>query len=178
MGSHMAGTKAGKRRKQKIVRIRRRRYSVLTVESLAEAIRHYAGNILLIAEGFRITREAVYKFINHHPELKDVLKEAREVMVDECESGFRNAVKREEGWAISLGLQTIGKHRGWQKGVILGGGQDAQGQFTPVQITLPDNGRDPPDPQQLAIERLEAITEGGEDGTGEDGGSPGVDAGA
>jgi hypothetical protein len=161
----MADTQEGKRSRRKVAAIKRRRWRTLTVENLADALRHYAGNILLVAESFRVTRPAVYQFINAHPELKDVLKEAREVMVDECESGFRNAVKREEGWAISLGLQTIGKHRGWQKGMILGGGQDAQGQFTPVQITLPDNGRDPPDPQQLSIERLEAITEGEDNGT-------------
>jgi hypothetical protein len=144
--------------------IKRKRWKVLTVETLAEAIRHYAGNMSMIAESFRICRQTVWLYIKEHPELEPVLKEAREVMVDECESGFRNAVKREEGWAVSLGLQTIGKHRGWQKGMLIGGGQDAQGQFTPVQITLPDNGRDPPDPQQLTMERLEAITEGEENG--------------
>src|SRR4051812_41253426 len=114
-------------------RLKRKSYQVLSVENMTDALQYYAGNLQAIADAFRITRQTVWAFIRTHPELEPIRDRCREVMVDEGENALRNAIRREEGWAVSLVLQTLGKNRGYIKGMVMGGGVDpATGQMSPV----------------------------------------------
>jgi hypothetical protein len=145
-------------------KLRRRRYHIQTVELTGRLIRETWGNLSAVARILGITRCAVEFFIKDHPELLPIIKEAREITVDCSEWQLRDAIFDREPWAIKLVLETIGKHRGYVRGVQLGGPQQTDGSLSPIPVTiiLPQNGRE---------FGPAAITQGasdGPEGTGED----------
>jgi hypothetical protein len=145
-------------------KLKRRKYHVQTVELTGRLIRETWGNLSAVARILGVNRSAVTDFVDKHPELVAVIKEAREVTVDCCEWQFRDALFDREAWAIKLGLETLGKHRGWVRGVQIGGPQQPDGSLSPIPVTiiLPQNGRE---------FGPAAITQGasdGPEGTGED----------
>lgn len=124
--------------------LRRRRYHIQTVELTGRLIRETWGNLTAVARLLGVCREAVELYIKAHPELNAVLREAREVTIDLSEWQLRDAIFDREPWAIKLVLETIGKHRGYVRGLSVGGQQQPDGSFSPVPVTiiLPQNGRE------------------------------------
>jgi hypothetical protein len=80
---------------------------------VAEILRITRGNLSSAAERIGCNRVTVYNYIEAHPELKEVLKEARETMLDHAESSLYNAAIRGEGGAVCFFLKTQGKSRGY-----------------------------------------------------------------
>lgn len=85
----------------------------LTVATVTEQLQSAFGNISAVASVFGVTRAAVYGFIEDHPELKAVLKDARETLLDDAESSLHAAVLGSEGWAVCFALKCLGKERGY-----------------------------------------------------------------
>lgn len=88
----------------------------LTVESCAAKLRELSGNVAAVARTFDVTRSSVYSFVNDHPELKAVLKEARETMKDNVESRlYADCLKDDPSYQTSriFFLKTQAKDRGY-----------------------------------------------------------------
>src|SRR5262245_6004444 len=85
----------------------------LSVEGVAEAIERYFGNLASVARAFGVSRMAVWSFVERRPELQEILRDARETLLDNAESALDRAIVRGEPWAIKLILKTLGKSRGY-----------------------------------------------------------------
>jgi hypothetical protein len=55
----------------------------------------------------------VYNYINRHATVQQALQDERERMIDTAESALYVALSKQEAWAVSLVLKTIGKNRGY-----------------------------------------------------------------
>lgn len=86
---------------------------MLTIEQIAHAIEKKAGNVSDAARALKVTRRALYKRIDDSEELQQVLKDARETLVDVAESQLLKQIKRGNTAAIIFTLKTQGKERGY-----------------------------------------------------------------
>lgn len=87
--------------------------TVLNIAKVREAIKNSKGILTVVAQKCGVTRNAVYVYIENHPELKPDLQNERESMTDFTEGKFFQAINNNENWAISLYLKTLGKNRGY-----------------------------------------------------------------
>ena len=85
----------------------------LNNKDIIDALRKTNGNLTLTGQLLGCTREAIRLRVNRYPELKQVLDEARESVIDVAEGALQRAVLNGEGWAIAFTLKTIGKRRGY-----------------------------------------------------------------
>jgi len=77
------------------------------VKQFNEAVERYGGNLSKVADAFKVSRTAVYKWIDGVPEFKDIVADARMRLFDECLSTARVAANgipqiergRMVGWA-------------------------------------------------------------------------------
>lgn len=80
---------------------------------LVDAIRKYNGNISAIARSFGVTRSAIYDYLEKRPELKLLVEEERETILDDVESELFKQAKRGNLTALIFFLKTQGKKRGY-----------------------------------------------------------------
>ena len=85
----------------------------LNNKDVIDALRKTNGNLTLTGQLLGCTREAVRLRVNRFPEIKQVLDESRESVIDVAEGALQRAVLNGEGWAIAFTLKTIGKRRGY-----------------------------------------------------------------
>ena len=85
----------------------------LNNKDIIDALRKTNGNLTLAGQLLGCTREAVRLRVNRFPEIKQVLDESRESVIDVAEGALQRAVLNGEGWAIAFTLKTIGKRRGY-----------------------------------------------------------------
>ena len=69
----------------------------------------------VISRMLGVTNGKVYDWINTKANVREVIAEVRESLVDLAECRLFEAVNRAEPWAIDKVLSEIGKHRGWTK---------------------------------------------------------------
>ena len=82
-------------------------------DEIIDALRKTNGNLTLAGQLLGCTREAIRIRVNRFPEIKQVLDESRESVIDVAEGALQRAVLNGEGWAIAFTLKTIGKRRGY-----------------------------------------------------------------
>jgi hypothetical protein len=87
--------------------------ATLTCEMLSPIIAEMNGNLSAVARKCRVARRTLYRFIEAHPSLQDVIFDARETMLDNGESALYRAVLNGEAWAVCFFLKTQGKSRGY-----------------------------------------------------------------
>lgn len=85
----------------------------ITVDGAREALLKCHGNVLRAALALKVTRQHLHHFINAHPELNDVRKEAKEALLDVAEGQLASLIHAGDIRAISLYLKTQGKDRGY-----------------------------------------------------------------
>lgn len=85
----------------------------LNIKRLAKVLRDMQGNISATGRAFGVTRQAIHNFIKRHPQLQQVLIDARETMIDNAESVLQKKVLEGEAWAVCFTLKTQGKNRGY-----------------------------------------------------------------
>lgn len=88
----------------------------LTVELCAAKLLELSGNVAAVARTFDVKRSSVYSFMDDHPELKEVLREARETMKDNVESRlYADCLKDDPAYQTSriFFLKTQAKDRGY-----------------------------------------------------------------
>lgn len=108
---------------------------------IAEAIERYHGIVKSVAAACGLSRQGLWKRLDANPELKAAVKEAREGLVDLAEGQLLKAVKRGDAWAVRLVLITIGRGRGYTRGLDVSGNISGNG----IVLMLPDDGRDKPE---------------------------------
>jgi hypothetical protein len=96
----------------------------LTARLVEEKLREFSGNAAAVGRAFGVTRSAVTHYIERHPSLRAVVKEARETMLDNVESALHEAALRGESWAVCFYLKTQGRHRGYVEKTVIEGGEN------------------------------------------------------
>ena len=87
----------------------------LNNKDIIDAMKKTNGNLTLTAQLLGCTREGIRLRVNKYPELKAVMNESRESVIDVAEGALQRAVLNGESWAISFTLKTIGKSRGYSE---------------------------------------------------------------
>lgn len=85
----------------------------LTLKKAEAALREHHGVILYAAEACGVTRQALWKFINKHPELEEVRAEASETLLDIGEKHLTTAISAGDMKTIRWHLERKGKDRGY-----------------------------------------------------------------
>jgi fructose-specific phosphotransferase system component IIB len=85
----------------------------VTPEIVAQKIRDARGNISAAAISLRVSRQALYRYIEKHASLRAVLSESRETMKDMVESVLYSKALEGESWAVCFFLKTQAKDRGY-----------------------------------------------------------------
>lgn len=80
---------------------------------VAAALADLDGNVSAVARRFGVTRGAVEQLIAKNELLQQVVRDAREGLLDEAESALNRAVKEGAAWAICFFLKTQGRCRGY-----------------------------------------------------------------
>lgn len=80
---------------------------------VAEQIELSRGNLSHAARQLGVARSALQSFVNRYPELKQLLQDQREAIVDAAENALFAAVTEKEGWAVCFTLKCLGKDRGY-----------------------------------------------------------------
>lgn len=88
----------------------------LSIEQLAHAIQSKSGNVTAAAASVGITRDGLQKRIAKSAELRQVLKDEREALVDMAESAIRGKIREGDTASIIFTLKTQGRARGWGEG--------------------------------------------------------------
>ncbi len=84
-----------------------------TIDQVAEALRKGDGILSVAAQMLGCHRNTIYNYLEDHTELKDVLEESRETIVDEAEKVLLKKVKEEDIRCVMFVLRTLGRHRGY-----------------------------------------------------------------
>ena len=71
------------------------------------------GNVSHAARALGMTRTRLCARIAEHPELREIVTDARQTMVDDAENALHASVISKEGWAVTFVLKTIGRDRGY-----------------------------------------------------------------
>lgn len=103
-----------------------------TIAEYKAALIATGGMQALAGKRLGVTRAAVSKRVLQCEELKQLVADQREEMLDEAEVGLRASVRKLEPWAICFTLKTIGKGRGYVERTetdLTSGGQ-------PISFTL------------------------------------------
>jgi hypothetical protein len=82
-------------------------------EKLKQALEESNGNISHAARSLGISRNVIHVHVNANPELKQILDDSRQTMLDEAENALLSAVREKQGWAVCFTLKTIGQERGY-----------------------------------------------------------------
>lgn len=84
-----------------------------TEAEILEALRKTQGNISAAARALKLDRRCVYDRIQKSEKLQQAMNDERENLIDEAENALLKAIRRGEGWAVTLALKTQGKKRGY-----------------------------------------------------------------
>lgn len=71
------------------------------------------GNYAGIAAILRVSRQAVWAFIQSHPDLLAAMESERERVTDVIEKSLQNQAIKGQGWAVCFYLKTQARHRGY-----------------------------------------------------------------
>ncbi|KKT30745.1 MAG: hypothetical protein UW18_C0011G0006 [Microgenomates group bacterium GW2011_GWF1_44_10] len=109
-------------------------------QDLVDAIHKYNGNISAIARAFGITRSAIYDYIEKRPELKDIIQDERESILDDAESELFKQAKRGNLSALIFFLKTQGKKRGYVERSEITGSEGAAIRVEYINTPYPITG--------------------------------------
>ena len=91
----------------------KRRRSKISRQAYEDSITRRHGNISNVARELGITRQAVYSALKRWPDLRVVLEDVRETLLDELEDRLMQRARSGDLRAITFFLRTQGKERGW-----------------------------------------------------------------
>lgn len=84
-----------------------------TAEQMIEALKTTKGMVYLAAQRLGCDPDTVQSYCKRYPTVEAAKVAARGEMIDLAELTLWKAIQNGEGWAVSLCLKTIGKHRGY-----------------------------------------------------------------
>lgn len=110
-----------------------------TDEEIAAAISDCGGYITGVAKLLDCRPTSLGAYIKTRPELRDLMLDQREEMLDQAEAALAKAVHGEKAWAIQFALSRLGKHRGYGQKIEVEGTGTTIGR---VVVYMPDDGRE------------------------------------
>lgn len=84
-----------------------------TVDQCADALTDSLGNVAAAARALHCDRTTLYRYVNRHPRLAQIIADSRQALIDHAESALRAAVLDKQGWAVCFTLKTLGRDRGY-----------------------------------------------------------------
>lgn len=90
-----------------------------TDDEWIDAISKAHGNVSQIARLLNTSRQNVQAKMKTNPELKKLLDDERDALIDNCESKLFELVDEKYFPAINLALKTIGATRGWGENITI-----------------------------------------------------------
>ena len=87
----------------------------LDTATIKAALVECHGLAYAAARHLGLAPSTVFRRIQRHPELAELVKDARELRIDEAEGQLQAAIKRGEAWAICFFLKTQGRSRGYSE---------------------------------------------------------------
>lgn len=82
-------------------------------QQIIDALMKYRGIVSNVAKSLKVSRAAIYKRISSNPKLKNSQLDAREIIRDDIEDAFLEAVRNKETWAIKIGVERLLGPRGY-----------------------------------------------------------------
>lgn len=84
-----------------------------TAKQIVAALNNSKGMVYVAARQLGCTANTIYNYAKRYPAVQTAIDAQRGTMIDTAEIALWKAIQNGEGWAISLALKTIGKHRGY-----------------------------------------------------------------
>ena len=84
-----------------------------TASQIIEALDQHKGMVYLAAKALGCSHQTIYNYAKRHPTVQEAIDRNRGQVLDTAELSLYNAILREEHWAITFALRTIGKDRGY-----------------------------------------------------------------
>ena len=84
-----------------------------TVAQMCDALTQTRGMVYLAAKRLGCNVNTVLRYCERYPTVEAVKQAARGEILDECELRLWRAIQRDEAWAITFYLKTVGRSRGY-----------------------------------------------------------------
>lgn len=88
-------------------------------KALIDALHKTGGVILQCADELGVTPQAIYFYIDRHPDIKPELEKAREKLVDIAESALIKLIKDGNVQATIFALKCQGAAKKWQEKTVI-----------------------------------------------------------
>jgi|TARA_R100000084_G_C4628917_1_gene137277 hypothetical protein len=85
----------------------------ISTKKLKELIVKHHGIVKKVCEAAEISRQSFYDRLERHPDLKQILADARETTIDVAESKLFKLIEEGHYPSIRFYLETQGKHKGY-----------------------------------------------------------------
>lgn len=96
--------------KEKGTRLRK-----VSVSRIETALRETRGLVATAARRIGCCTDTIYRAIQRHPHLRELIEHERALFVDECELGLAGRVAKGDTIAMIFALKTLGRGRGYQE---------------------------------------------------------------
>lgn len=110
----------------------------LTKANVTEALQRHSGILLHAATALGVSRQSVYNFIQKHPELEEVRREAVEGLIDIAEGHLKVSLTDGDMKSIRWYLERQGKNRGYTTRVEQTGAEGGPLEYEKIERTIID----------------------------------------
>jgi predicted transcriptional regulator len=107
-----------------------------TKKQIVDAIQNSAGIISDVAAALQCSRPTVYKYLDKYPDLKQMLDEQSNELVDMAESAAKKLVEERHPETVRFVLSTKGKNRGWTQRTEISGPDGGAIQLSAITMKL------------------------------------------
>jgi hypothetical protein len=87
----------------------------LDKEKVKEQIIKYKGNLTKVAQAFKCSRQTITRIVRVNPDVKEILEEARERVIDDVEDAFTRKAINGDTTASIFFLKTRARERGYDQ---------------------------------------------------------------
>ena len=115
-------------------------------KAIIQALKLSAGKVSLAAKKIGCHFDTIYDHAKSNPEIRRVMAQEREELLDLSECQLKAAVLRGEAWAICFSLKCQGKDRGWVERAEITGANGG-----PLQLQAVKNAEEMTDDELAAI---------------------------
>lgn len=115
--------------------------ATLSKKKFKEALPGSHGVQAVIARKLNLDRSTITKFLNKHPDMRNLCVQEREKIIDVAENRLFKAADNGEKWAVDKILSTIGKDRGYveTQNIDHSGRVDNKVQLEVIDIQIPED---------------------------------------
>jgi hypothetical protein len=90
-----------------------------TTEQVIQALESCHGMVYVAAKQLKCNPQTIMNYCKKFPTVAQAKQDARDAITDEVELRLLAAIRRDESWAISFYLRTLGRSRGYGERVDL-----------------------------------------------------------